>query len=169
MYQENFMKKAIELSAQALSKPGTEPFGAVIVRNGRIVGEGLNHSLAHFDPTSHGEVEAIRDACRRLECVDLSECDIYTSCEPCALCVAAIAMAGIKQMYYAASLPQAGRAFANLTPAERYPVDLDQLRVEAGAAVENRTIAATQKLDGEAMTILKQWASWRKETSAGGA
>jgi guanine deaminase len=112
MYQEIFMKKAIELSAEALSKPGTEPFGAVIVKSGVIVGQGLNHSVAHFDPTSHGEVEAIRDACRRLQCVDLSECEIYTSCEPCALCVAAMGIAGIKHMYCAASLSQAGRAFA---------------------------------------------------------
>jgi tRNA(Arg) A34 adenosine deaminase TadA len=122
----------------------------------------LNHSLAHFDPTSHGEVEAIRDACRRLECVDLSGCEIYTSCEPCALCVAAMGIVGIDEMYYAASLPQAGRAFAELTPAERHPIDLDQLRIKAGTLVENRKIIAAQKLDGEAVAILKAWASSRK-------
>jgi guanine deaminase len=166
MYQEIFMKKAIELSAEALSKPGTEPFGAVIVKNGVVVGQGLNHSLAHFDPTSHGEVEAIRDACRRLQCVDLSECEIYTSCEPCALCVAAMAIAGIKQMYYAASLPQAGQAFAHLAPAERRPIDMDRLRMEAGATVDQRATAATQKLDGEAALVLEQWASGRKGTNA---
>jgi guanine deaminase len=167
MYQEIFMKKAIELSAEALSKPGTEPFGAVIVRDGMIVGQGLNHSAAHFDPTSHGEVEAIRDACRRLECVDLSECEIYTSCEPCALCVAAMAISGIKQMYYAASLPQAGLAFADLTAAERHPIDMDWLRIEAGNTVDKRATAANQKLDGEAALVLAEWASRRKGTNAG--
>jgi guanine deaminase len=166
MYQEIFMKKAIELSAEALSKPGTEPFGAVIVRGDKIVGRGLNYSLAHFDPTSHGEVEAIRDACRRLQCVDLSECEIYTSCEPCALCVAAMGIAGIKQMYYAASLPQAGRAFAHLTPAERHPIDMDRLRIEAGATVDKRTTAATQNLDREATLVLEKWASGRKGANA---
>jgi guanine deaminase len=167
MYQEIFMKKAIELSAEALSKPGTEPFGAVIVKCGVIVGQGLNHSVAHFDPTSHGEVEAIRDACRRLQCVDLSECEIYTSCEPCALCVAAMAIAGIKQMYYAASLLQAGQAFADLIPAERHSIDMDSLRIEAGSTVDKRATATTQKLDGEAATILAEWASRRKEASVG--
>lgn len=166
MYQEKFMRTAIELSAEALSKPGTEPFGAVIVRNGAIVGQGLNHSLAHFYPTSHGEVEAIRDACRRLQCVDLSDCEIYTSCEPCALCVAAIGMAGIKQMYYAASLPQAGQAFAQLTSADRHMVDFDRLRMEAGATVNNRSIAAKQERDSEATTILEAWASQRKRANA---
>lgn len=163
MYQDIFMKKAIELSTEALSKPGTEPFGAVIVKDDVIVGQGLNHSLAHFDPTSHGEVEAIRDACRRLQCVDLSGCEIYTSCEPCALCVAAMTIVGIKQMYYAASLSQAGQAFSDLTSRERHSIDMDRLRVEAGATVDKRATASTQKLDREAAAILKEWASQRKE------
>ena len=103
MYQEQFMKRAIALSAQALQTPGTEPFAALVVKDGAVVGEGFNHSVAHFDPTSHGEIEAIRDACRKLQTVDLGGCDLYTSCEPCALCVAAMRIAGIGQLYYAAS------------------------------------------------------------------
>src|SRR4051812_16898598 len=108
------MSRAIALSQQALQTPGTEPFGAVVVKNGLVVGEGFNHSRVHFDPTSHGEVEAIRDACRRLETVDLSGCDLYTSCEPCALCVAAMHISGIARMYYAASLAESGAAFEGL-------------------------------------------------------
>ncbi len=131
MYQEHFMKRAVELSRQALEQPGTEPFGCVVVKDGAIVGEGLNHSLAHFDPTSHGEVEAIRDACRRLQCVDLTGCDLYTSCEPCAMCVATMEVAGISRLYYAASMKQAGRAFADLTRTERHPIDTDALRRSA--------------------------------------
>ena len=61
-YDEAFLRRAIEISARALELPGTEPFGAVVVRDGRIVGEGINRSLANLDPTSHGETEAIRDA-----------------------------------------------------------------------------------------------------------
>ena len=111
MYQEQFMKRAIALSAQALHTPGTEPFAALVVRDGVVVGEGFNHSVANFDPTSHGEIEAIRDACRKLQTVDLAGCELYTSCEPCALCVAAMRIAGIGQLYYAASLAQSGAAF----------------------------------------------------------
>ena len=86
MYDEKFMRRAIELSAQALEKPGARPYAAVIVKDGKIVGEGLNQSTGHFDPTSHGEVEAIRDACRNLKTLDLSGCDLYTSAEPCSMC-----------------------------------------------------------------------------------
>lgn len=90
MYEEAFMRRAVAISAEALTTPGTEPFGAVVVRDGRIVGEGINRSLQNFDPTSHGETEAIRDACRNLATVDLTGCELYTSCEPCPLCVAAM-------------------------------------------------------------------------------
>ncbi|TCU37045.1 MULTISPECIES: hypothetical protein [Rhizobium] len=64
-YNKEFMARAVELSREALSKPGTEPFGAIVVLNGKIVGECLNHSLAHFDPTSHGEVEAFEGLTKR--------------------------------------------------------------------------------------------------------
>ena len=162
MYREDFMKRAIELSRSALEKPGTEPFGALIVMDGKIVGEGLNHALAHFDPTSHGEVEAIRDACRRLERVELTGAELYTSCEPCALCVATMAIAGISRLYFAASMDQAGEAFAGLTRAQRYPIDSEKIRAEAGATVENRSIPATQALDREAHEVLVRWAERRR-------
>ena len=161
MYQEKFMRRALEISASALTLPGTEPFGAVIVRDGKIVGEGLNHSAAHFDPTSHGETEAIRDACRNLKTVDLRGCELYTSCEPCALCVAAMVISGIGQMYYAASLDQAGPIFDPLPMGERFPIDCDHLRAECGAPVSSRTLKAEQKLDAEAVAILQSWAKPR--------
>jgi tRNA(Arg) A34 adenosine deaminase TadA len=162
MYQERFMRRAIALSAQALDLPGTEPFGAVVVKDGEIVGEGLNHSLAHFDPTSHGEVEALRDACRNLKTVDLAGCELYTSCEPCAMCVTAMTIAGIAKLYYAASMEQAGTAFAALTPGERHPIDPALLREEAAAPVDNRQMPAEQSLDKEAVAILDQWAARKK-------
>ncbi|GAB4069236.1 nucleoside deaminase [Ancylobacter sonchi] len=166
MYREDFMRRAIDISREALEKPGTEPFGCVIVKDGAIVGEGLNHSLAHFDPTSHGEVEAIRDACRRLECVDLSGCELYTSCEPCAMCVATMEVAGISTLYYAASMGQAGVAFATLTRAERHPIDVEALRVAAGAPVEARAMPSQQAMDTEAVAILDSWVKARKAATA---
>src|ERR1043165_311824 len=104
MYDEKFMRRAIELSPQALAPPRAGPSGAVVVRDGKIVGEGLNQSAKNFDPTSHGEVEAVRDACRNLKTTDLSGAELYTSCEPCSVCVSTMIMAGISRMYYGASL-----------------------------------------------------------------
>jgi tRNA(Arg) A34 adenosine deaminase TadA len=162
MYDPQFMQRALALSAQALHTPGTEPFGAVVVKDGAIVGEGFNHSVAHADPTSHGEVEAIRDACRRLGTVSLAGCTLYTSCEPCAMCVAAMHIAGIGQLYYAASLAQSGRAFEGVTVAARHPIDVEVLRAEAGAALGQRTLPAEQQMADEAVRILSDWAAPRR-------
>src|SRR4029077_9599278 len=104
MYDEKFMRRAIELSTQALDTPGARPYGAVVVKDGRIVGEGLNQSAKNLDPSSHGEVEATRAACRNLKTTDLSGTDLSTSCEPCSVCVATMYMAGVARMYYGASL-----------------------------------------------------------------
>ena len=154
MYDETFMRRALALSARALDTPGTEPFGAVVVKQGEIVGEGFNHSVAHRDPTSHGEVEAIRDACRRLETLDLAGCELYTSCEPCAMCVAAMHIAGISKLYYAASLAQSGDAFEGVSMAERHPIDVEALRIESGASLAQRRLPAEQRMDAEAVRIL---------------
>jgi guanine deaminase len=162
MYDEQFMKRAIELSRTALTQAGTEPFGAVVVKDGKIVGEGLNHSLAHFDPTSHGEVEAVRDACRNLQTVDLTGCELYTSCEPCAMCVTTMTIAGISKLYYAASMSQSGNAFASLTKAERHPIDAALLIAEASAPVDSRHMPAEQSLDAEAVAVLDEWVRQKK-------
>ena len=162
MYQAEFMKRALDLSAEALRTPGTEPFGAVVVQDGAIVGEGFNHSMAHFDPTSHGEIEAIRDACRRLQKVVLTGCDLYTSCEPCALCVAAMHIVGIRRLFYAASLQQSAIALDGLPDSARPPVDVDVLRTEAGAALQSRRMPAEQRMAAEAVDILEAWAEPRR-------
>ena len=159
MYRDEFMQRAIALSAQALHTPGTEPFGAVVVKDGQVVGEGFNHSVARWDPTSHGETEAIRDACRRLRTVDLSGCDLYSSCEPCALCVAAMHIAGIRRLFYAASLAQSGQAFEGVPAERRHPVDVDALRAEAGAPLQARCLPAEQHEDAAALEVLRRWAS----------
>jgi guanine deaminase len=162
MESDRFMQRAIELSREALTKPGTEPFGCVVVKDGVIVGEGLNHSLANFDPTSHGEVEAIRDACRKLKCVDLTGCDLYTSCEPCSLCVATMNIVGIRKLYYAASMGQAGAAFENVSTAARHPIDVALLISECATPVEKRRMPSEQRLDREAVSILEEWAASRR-------
>lgn len=151
-----FIQRAIALSREALSKPGCAPFGAVVVKNGQIVGEGLNHSTAHFDPTSHGEIEAIRDACANLQTLELSDCELYTSCEPCALCVAAMQIACIRKLYYAASLKQSASALA---AALRPPIDVELLRSEAGAPVTTRRMPSQQLADADALIVLETWAA----------
>ncbi len=157
-YVEAFMRRAIEISAEALTTPGTEPFGAVVVRDGCIVGEGINRSVQNHDPTSHGETEAIRDACHNLGTVDLRGCELYTSCEPCALCVAAMEIAGISKLYFAANMGQAGAALSALPEAVRFPIDVDRLRHECAHTVDQRHMPATQALDSDAEKVLKEWA-----------
>ncbi len=153
MYDEKFMRRAIALSAQALETPGARPYGAVIVKDGRIVGEGLNQSAKTFDPTSHGEVEAIRDACARLKTTDLVGAQLYSSCEPCPLCVSAMMIAGIGRLYYAASLAQSGAIIAR----GRVP-GIDVLRRDAALPPSAREMPAEQKLDGDAVAVLEAWA-----------
>jgi guanine deaminase len=153
MYDEKFMRHAIALSAQALDQPGARPYGAVVVMDGRIIGEGLNQSAKNFDPTSHGEVEAIRDACRNLKTTDLSGADLYTSCEPCSVCVATMLMAGIARMYYGATLDQSGR----IVPRPKMPPRADLVRAQVGLPVESREMPAEVKLGYEAMAVLEAW------------
>src|SRR4051812_8632824 len=153
MYDEKFMRRAIELSAQALNESGARPYGAVVVHEGKIVGEGLNQSAKNFDPTSHGEVEAIRDACRNLKTTDLSGADLYTSCEPCSVCVATMLIAGIARMYYGASLKQS----AAVVPRPKMLPPADLVRAQVGLPVERREMPAETKLGAEAVAVLHAW------------
>lgn len=153
MYDEKFMRRAIDLAAQALEAPGARPYGAVVVMNGRIVGEGLNEAAKKFDPTSHGEVEAIRDACRNLKTTDLSGAELYTSCEPCSVCVSTMLMAGISRMYYGATLEQSNR----LVPRPKMPPRAEIVRAQVGLPVEQREMPAEVKLRDEAIAVLEAW------------
>ena len=99
MTKEELMRKAIELSVKNVAEGGG-PFGAVIARNGEIVATGVNRVTDEHDPTAHAEVSAIRAACRKLNTFDLSGCEIYTSCEPCPMCLGAIYWAHLDRMYY---------------------------------------------------------------------
>ena len=105
-----FLRRAISLATANVLEGNGGPFGAVIARDGRIIGEGANSVTATNDPTAHGEVNAIRAAARALGTFDLSGCELYTSCEPCPMCLAAAYWARISAIYYGASAADAAKA-----------------------------------------------------------
>lgn len=100
MTKEEMMRRAIVLSVDNV-RNGGGPFGAVITRNGEVVATGVNRVTANYDPTAHAEVTAIRNAAQKLGTFDLSDCEIYTSCEPCPMCLGAIYWARLKKVYFA--------------------------------------------------------------------
>ena len=95
-----YMKIAKELSEENLKTNDGGPFGAVVVKEGKIIGKGSNKVLENNDPTAHAEIVAIREACKSIESYDLSNCEIYTSCYPCPMCLSAIIWSNIKKDYY---------------------------------------------------------------------
>ncbi|MFM9905952.1 MAG: nucleoside deaminase [Pyrinomonadaceae bacterium] len=105
-----FMKRAIDLARDGMDANTGGPFGCVIVRDGEIVGEGSNRVTSTNDPTAHAEVVAIRDACKRLNTFQLDGCSIYTSCEPCPMCLGAIYWARPAQVFYAGTRGDAAAA-----------------------------------------------------------
>ena len=113
MQKEEFMQRAIDLSIEGSSKDKGGPFGAVVVKDGKIVGESYNQVTSTNDPTAHAEVMAIRDACKNLETFDLSGCELYTSCEPCPMCLGAIYWAKFDKIYYGNSRKDAAKAGFN--------------------------------------------------------
>jgi guanine deaminase len=101
MSQEKFIKQAIELAYENTKIKKGKPFGALIVKDGKIVATGVNDVLETHDPTAHAELQAIRKACRTLNTSDLSDCELYASGEPCPMCLSAIYWAKLKDVYYA--------------------------------------------------------------------
>lgn len=96
-----YMDVAIDLSSDNFDKNYGGPFGACVVKDGRIIGKGINRVIKDNDPTAHAEVVAIRNACKELKTHDLSGCELYTSCYPCPMCLSAIIWSNIKKVYYA--------------------------------------------------------------------
>jgi guanine deaminase len=105
-----FLRRAIALATENARTGSGGPFAAVIVHDGRIVGEGVNTVTAAHDPTAHGEVNAIRAACKALRTFTLEGCELYTSCQPCPMCLAASYWARLDVIYYGASDTDAARA-----------------------------------------------------------
>lgn len=141
------MRKAIALSIENIKKGGG-PFGAVIVKDNRVIATGANHVAANNDPTAHAEVTAIRKACKKLRTFDLSGCIIYSSCEPCPMCLSAIYWAHIDQLYY------------GNTKADAKNIDFDDSFIydEIARTPDNRKLKSTQMLAEEAIVAFETWA-----------
>lgn len=101
---DRYMQMAIDEARTGIEHGDGGPFGAVVVKDGEVIGRGHNRVLGHHDPTAHGEVEAIRDACGRLGTHDLTGCDIYTTGEPCHMCLCACLWANIRRVYYGCTI-----------------------------------------------------------------
>ena len=142
-----FLRHAIGLATENVVAGRGGPFAAVIVRNGKVVGVGVNTVTASNDPTAHGEVNAIRAAARALGTFTLAGCELYTSCEPCPMCLAASYWARLDAIYYGASAADAARA--GFDDAFLY----EELRKDHGA----RTIPSEQLLAGEAWASFQAW------------
>jgi tRNA(Arg) A34 adenosine deaminase TadA len=110
------LRRAVEL-ASANADAGEEPFGALVVRDGAVLGQGVNTTAPDADPTAHAEVAAVREACRRLATIDLGGATVVSSCEPCPMCRTVAVQAGVSRIFYAASSDVAARAGFTLSPA----------------------------------------------------
>lgn len=147
------LRRAIVLAVQNVSAGGG-PFAAVIVRDGKIVGEGANSVTSTRDPTAHGEVNAIRAACKALDSFTLAGCELYTSCEPCPMCLAASYWARLDAIYYGASAADAARA--GFDDAFLY----EEFRMNHA----ERTLKATQFLADEAWASFAAWIATPNKT-----
>ncbi len=134
-HEEN-LKKAIALSKQSVDN-GSSPFGCIIVNaKGEIIGEGHNRVVLDNDPTAHGEVVAIRNACRNINSFDLSGCILYTSCEPCPMCLNACKWANIAEVYYAADRFDAENiGFRDRVFYDDDPIVLKRIRLNEATAI----------------------------------
>lgn len=144
---QEFMRAAIALAKKGMTHNEGGPFGAVIVKEGKIVGRGNNKVTSSNDPTAHAEVVAIRDACKNLGSYQLDGCVIYTSCEPCPMCLGAIYWARPDQIFYACSREDA----ANINFDDAFIYD------EIPLPINERKIAMEQVLQAEGQAVFKEW------------
>lgn len=147
MYEKKFMMEAIALSRKCLKNGRGGPFGAVVVKDGVIVGRGSNRVTSDNDPTAHAEVTAIRDACKNLNTFQLTGCEIYASCEPCPMCLGAIYWARPERIYYAARRKDSSDV----------GFDDSFIYEEIAIAPSERSIPATEHDREEACKVLKEW------------
>lgn len=140
------MRRAIDLSIENVANGGG-PFGAVIVKDGELVAEGVNRVTANCDPTAHAEVSAIRAACQNVKNFKLDGCEIYTSCEPCPMCLSAIYWAGIRRIYYGNTKQDA----------ERIDFGDNFIYDEIAKPNSERSIPAEQMMHEEALRAFRAW------------
>jgi guanine deaminase len=141
------MREAIRLSVEMMRRGRGGPFGAIVVRDGRIAGRGSNRVTSANDPTAHAEIVAIRAACRRLGTFRLDDCELYTSCEPCPMCLSAIYWARLRRVYYGNTRRDAARiAF-----------DDEFIYREVGLPIRRRRVPMRQLLRSEALAAFREW------------
>ena len=147
MAEADHMKRAIALSLEMMRSGRGGPFGAVIVKDGRIIAEGSNQVTSANDPTAHAEIVALRRACQALETFDLTGCEIYTSCEPCPMCLSAIYWARLGRIYYANDRTDAAKiGFRDDFLYHEIPLPLDQ-----------RSIPTSRLLSAEGWAAFEEW------------
>lgn len=145
--KENFMREAIRLSIDNMRAGNGGPFGAIIVKDGKIIARGFNKVTSTNDPTAHAEVVAIREACNTLGSFQLTGCEIYTSCEPCPMCLGAIYWARPDKMYFANTK----------TDAAAIGFDDQFIYDEIELNVSERHLPTEQLLQEEALVAFKEW------------
>jgi guanine deaminase len=143
----HFMREAIRLSRQKMRANHGGPFGAVVVHRGKIIGRGWNRVTATHDPTAHAEIMAIRDACKKLKRFHLADCALYTSCEPCPMCLAAVYWAHLKRVFYANTRKDAAA------------IGFDDVLVyhELCLPIPRRKISMKPLLRAEALPVFAEW------------
>jgi guanine deaminase len=141
------MRAAIWLSREKMRRNDGGPFGAVVVRRGKIVGRGWNRVTSTNDPTAHAEIMAIREACRRLKAFRLDDCELYASCEPCPMCLSAIYWARMGKIFYANTRRDAAAI----------GFDDDLIYREVARPVSHRKIPMKQLLRKDALKVFAEW------------
>jgi len=144
---QEFMQEAIELSRRNIRAGNGGPFGAMIVRDGTVLARGTNLVTSNNDPTAHAEIVAIREACRQLGSFQLEGCELYSSCEPCPMCLGAIYWARLSAIYYANTRSDAAAI----------GFDDEFLYKELSVPLPERRIPMKQLLRSEALLVFKEW------------
>lgn len=153
--EETFMLEAIKLSRYGMQQQHGGPFGCVIVKGDEIVGRGWNRVTSSNDPTAHAEVVAIRDACAKLGTFQLEGCEIYTSCEPCPMCMGAIYWARPGKVYFANTREDAAVA----------GFDDSFIYTELALPIDNRVIKLCNLGREEALVVFKEWLDMQDKTA----
>ena len=143
-----FMQRAIELSIENVEKRKGGPFGAVVVKDNRILAEGTNSVVLNSDPTAHAEIVAVREACRKLQTFQLTGCEIYSSCEPCPMCLAALYWARPAKIFFAGTRDDAAKI----------GFDDTYIYAQLMLPVERRAIPMMQLMRDHAQEAYRLWA-----------